>query len=258
MDKLTIVKVGGKIVEDEQSLNQLINDFKSISGPKILVHGGGLLATAMAAKMGIETQMVDGRRITNKPMLEIAVMVYGGLVNKTIVAGLQAKGCNAAGFTGADLDLIRAIKRPVKDVDYGYVGDVIDINTSELRLLIGEGVAPVISPLTHDGKGQLLNTNADTIATELAIDLAKFFDVSLVFCFEKDGVLSNPEDESSVIHDLDKELYLQYKSEGIISEGMIPKLDNAFRALNSGVYRVLVTNARNLTKPAAVGTSIIK
>jgi acetylglutamate kinase len=258
MDKLTIVKVGGKIVEDEQSLNQLINDFKSISGPKILVHGGGLLATAMAAKMGIETQMVDGRRITNKPMLEIAVMVYGGLVNKTIVAGLQAKGCNAAGFTGADLDLIRAIKRPVKDVDYGYVGDVIDINTSELRLLIGEGVAPVISPLTHDGKGQLLNTNADTIATELAIDLAKFFDVSLVFCFEKDGVLSNPEDESSVIHDLDKELYLHYKSEGIISEGMIPKLDNAFRALNSGVYRVLVTNARNLTKPAAVGTSIIK
>jgi acetylglutamate kinase len=258
MDKLTIVKVGGKILEEEQSLNQLINDFKSISGPKILVHGGGRSATAMAAKLGIDSQLVEGRRITDKPMLEVVTMVYGGLVNKTIVAGLQAKGCNAAGFTGADLDLIRAVKRPVKDVDFGFVGDVVDINTSELRLLIGEGVAPVIAPLTHDGKGQLLNTNADTIATELAIDLAKFFSVSLVFCFEKDGVLSNPADDSSVIHDLDKELYLQYKSEGIISEGMVPKLDNAFRAINSRVYRVLVTNARNLTKPAAVGTSIIR
>jgi acetylglutamate kinase len=258
MDKLTIVKVGGKIVEDEQSLTQLINDFKSISGPKILVHGGGRSATALAAKLGIETQMVEGRRITDQPMLEVAVMVYAGLVNKTIVAGLQAKGCNAAGFTGADLGLITSIKRPVKEIDYGFVGDVIDVNTSELRLLIAEGVAPAIAPITHDGKGQLLNTNADTIATEMAIDLAKYFAVSLVYCFEKDGVLSNPDDEKSVIHDLDKSLYLQYKTEGIISEGMIPKLDNAFRALNSGVYRVLITNAKNLTKPAAVGTSIIK
>jgi acetylglutamate kinase len=258
MDKLTIVKVGGKIVEDEQSLNQLINDFKSISGPKILVHGGGRSATALAARLGIETQMVEGRRITDQPMLEVAVMVYAGLVNKTIVAGLQAKGCNAAGFTGADLDLIRAMKRPVKEIDYGFVGDVIDINTSELRLLIAEGVAPVIAPITHNGKGQLLNTNADTIATEMAIDLAKFYAVTLVFCFEKDGVLSKPDDEKSVIHDLDKSMYMLYKAEGVISEGMIPKLDNAFRAINSGVYRILITNARNLTKPAAVGTSIIK
>jgi len=258
MDKLTIVKVGGKIVEDEQSLNQLISDFKSISGPKILVHGGGRSATAMAARLGIETQMVEGRRITDQQMLEVAVMVYAGLVNKTIVAGLQAKGCNAAGFTGADMGLITSVKRPVKEIDYGFVGDVIDVNTSELRLLIAEGVAPVIAPITHNGKGQLLNTNADTIATELAIDLAKFFYVNLVYCFEKDGVLSNPDDEKSVIHDLDKELYQQYKLKGIISEGMIPKLDNAFRAINSGVYRILITNARNLTKPAAVGTSIIK
>jgi acetylglutamate kinase len=258
MDKLTIVKVGGKIVEEEQSLNQLLKDFRSISGPKILVHGGGRSATAMAAKLGIETQMVEGRRITDKPMLDVVTMVYGGLVNKTIVAGLQAKGCNAAGFCGADLDLIRAVKRPVKEIDYGFVGDVIDINTSELRLLIAEGVAPVIAPITHNGNGQLLNTNADTIATELAIDLAKFFDVNLVYCFEKDGVLYNPEDETTVIHDLDKALYMQYKSEGIISEGMIPKLDNAFRALNSGVFRVLITNSKNLTRPSAVGTSIIK
>ncbi|HPS12143.1 MAG TPA: acetylglutamate kinase, partial [Prolixibacteraceae bacterium] len=175
MDKLTIVKVGGKIVEEEDSLNQLINDFKSISGPKILVHGGGRSATAMAARLGVETQMVEGRRITDQSMLEVVTMVYGGLVNKRIVAKLQSKGCNAAGFTGADLSIITSVKRPVKEVDYGFVGDVIDVNTSELRMLIGEGVAPVIAPLTHDGKGQLLNTNADTMATELAIDLAKFY-----------------------------------------------------------------------------------
>ena len=254
MEKLTIVKVGGKIVEETDSLNQLLQDFKSISGPKILVHGGGRSATAMAAKLGIETQMVDGRRITDKPMLEVVTMVYGGLVNKNIVAGLQSKGCNACGFTGADLSLITSAKRPVKEVDYGYVGDVVDVNTSELRILIGEGVTPVIAPLTHDGKGQLLNTNADTMATELAIDLAKFFAVNLVFCFEKDGVLANPDDDKSVIRDLDRDLYLQYKSEGVISEGMIPKLDNAFRALNSGVNMVLITNAKNLTKPSASGT----
>jgi acetylglutamate kinase len=256
MEKLTVVKVGGKIVEEAESLNQFLNDFKNISGSKILVHGGGRLATSMAAKLGIETQMVEGRRITDKATLEVVTMVYGGLVNKNIVAGLQAKGCNASGFTGADLDLIRAVKRPVKEIDYGYAGDIIDVNTSELRLLIAEGVTPVIAPLTHDGKGQLLNTNADTIATELAVDLAKFYGVNLVFCFEKDGVLVNPDDNNSIIRDLDRELYKQYKSEGIISEGMIPKLDNAFRALNSGVNMVLITNAKNLTKPSASGTMV--
>jgi acetylglutamate kinase len=256
MEKLTIVKVGGKIVEEAESLNQLLNDFKNISGSKILVHGGGRSATALADKLGIETLMVEGRRITDKAMLEVATMVYAGLVNKSIVAGLQAKGCNAAGFTGADLSLITAVKRPVKEIDYGYVGDVINVNTSELRLLIGEGVTPVIAPLTHDGKGQLLNTNADTIATELSIDLAKFYSVNLVFCFEKDGVLLNPQDDHSVIREIDREQYLKYKSEGIISEGMIPKLDNAFRALNSGVNMVLITNAKSLTKPSASGTMV--
>jgi acetylglutamate kinase len=256
MEKLTIVKVGGKIVEEEQSLTRLLTDFKSISGSKILVHGGGRSATAMAARLGIETKMVDGRRITDKEMLDVVTMVYGGLVNKNIVAGLQAKGCNAAGFTGADLSLIRSVKRPVKEIDYGYVGDVIDVNTSELRLLIAEGVTPVVAPLTHDGKGQLLNTNADTMATELAIDLAKFFVVNLVFCFEKDGVLADPNNDSSLIREINKELYIEYKNDGKISEGMIPKLDNAFRALNSGVNMVLITNASNLTKPAGVGTII--
>jgi acetylglutamate kinase len=258
MEKLTIVKVGGKIVEEAESLNQLLNDFKNISGSKILVHGGGRSATAMAAKLGIETEMVEGRRITNKAMLEVATMVYGGLVNKNIVAGLQAKGCNACGFTGADLSLITSVKRPVKDVDYGYVGDVVDVNTTELRLLIGEGVTPVIAPLTHDGKGQLLNTNADTMATELAIELAKFYSVNLVFCFEKDGVLTNPDDDKTLIRDLTRDLYLQYRSEGVITEGMIPKLDSAFNALNSGVNMVLITNAKNLTKPSASGTMIRK
>lgn len=256
MEKLTIVKVGGKIVEESDSLTQFLNDFKNISGSKILVHGGGRSATTMASKLGIDTQMVDGRRITDKATLEVVTMVYGGLVNKNIVAGLQAKGCNAAGFTGADLSLITSVKRQVKEIDYGYVGDVVDVNTSELRLLIGEGVTPVIAPLTHDGKGQLLNTNADTMATELAVDLAKFYSVNLVFCFEKDGVLANPEDNSTIIRDLNRESYLQYKTEGIISEGMIPKLDNAFRALNSGVNMVLITNAKNLTKPSASGTMI--
>jgi acetylglutamate kinase len=258
MEKLTIVKVGGKIVEEAESLNQLLADFKSISGNKILVHGGGRSATAMAAKLGIETKMVEGRRITDKEMLDVVTMVYGGLVNKNIVAGLQAKGCNAVGFTGADMDIIRAIKRPVKTIDYGYVGDVIDVNTREISMLMAQGVAPVIAPLTHDGKGSMLNTNADTIASELAIALSEHYKVFLVYCFEKDGVLSNPDDDKSLILEIDSDLYKQYKADGTIGEGMIPKLDNAFMALNSGVTEVIITNAKNLTKTSARGTVIRK
>ena len=258
MEKLTLVKVGGKIVEEEASLQKLLNDFGSISGRKILVHGGGRSATALAAKLGIETQMVEGRRITDKATLDVVVMVYAGLVNKNIVAGLQAKGCNAVGFCGADMDIVRAMKRPVKDIDYGYVGDVIDVNTRELEMLLDENVVPVIAPITHNGKGILLNTNADTMASKLAIAFSENYQVHLVYCFEKDGVLSDPNNEKSVIHELDREAYKKFKDEGIIAEGMIPKLDNAFNALNSGVTRVLITNAANLTKPSAVGTSIIR
>jgi acetylglutamate kinase len=258
MEKLTLVKVGGKIVEEEASLQKLLNDFGSISGRKILVHGGGRSATALAAKLGIETQMVEGRRITDKATLDVVVMVYAGLVNKNIVAGLQAKGCNAVGFCGADMDIVRAMKRPVKDVDYGYVGDVIDVNTRELEMLLDENVVPVIAPITHNGKGILLNTNADTMASKLAIAFSENYQVHLVYCFEKDGVLSDPNNEKSVIHELDREAYKKFKDEGVIAEGMIPKLDNAFNALNSGVTRVLITNAANLTKPSAVGTSIIR
>ncbi len=246
MDRLTIVKVGGKVVEEPESLIALLDQFNKISGNKLLVHGGGRTATQMAAKLGIETQMVEGRRITDADMLEVVTMVYGGLVNKKIVAGLQARGMNAIGLTGADLGLIEAHKRPVKDIDYGFVGDVDDVNAAELRLLINENVVPVVAPLTHDGNGQLLNTNADTIASELAIELSNYYKVYLFYCFEKPGVLMDPKDDSSVIYDLNLSLFNQYKEEGIITEGMIPKLDNGFRAKMKGVQEILITNPENI------------
>ncbi len=247
MDRLTIIKVGGKVVENTDSLNALLDQFDKISGNKILVHGGGRTATEMAKKLGIETKMVEGRRITDSDMLEVVTMVYGGLVNKKIVAGLQARGMNAVGLTGADLGLIKAHKRPVKDIDYGFVGDVDDVNASELRVLINENVIPVVAPLTHDGKGQLLNTNADTIASELATELSNYYKVYLFYCFEKKGVLVDPNDESTVIYDLDLPLFNKYKAEGIISDGMIPKLENGFRAKMKGVQEILITNPENIS-----------
>jgi acetylglutamate kinase len=246
MDRLTIIKVGGKVVEDNQSLNSLLDQFKKISGYKILVHGGGNTATEIAGKLGIETKMVNGRRITNSEMLDVAVMVYGGLVNKKIVAALQARNCNALGLTGADLGFIRARKRPVQDVDYGFVGDVEEVNSRELRLLLNENVIPVIAPLTYDGNGQLLNTNADTIASEIGTELSAYFNVFLFFCFEKKGVLLDQNDEKSLIYELDSTLFQQYIEEGIISAGMIPKLENGFRAKRKGVKEVLITHAENI------------
>jgi len=247
MDRLTIIKVGGKVVEEPESLSALLDQFKKISGNKLLVHGGGSTATVIADKLGLETQMVDGRRITDAGMLEVVTMVYGGLVNKRIVAGLQARGINAVGLTGADFNLIEAHKRPVADIDFGFVGDIDDVNVSELRLLIDENVVPVIAPLTHDGKGQILNTNADTIAAELATELANRYSVYLFYCFEKKGVLTHPDDDSSVIYDLDQELFNKYTRENVISEGMIPKLDNGFRAKRKGVKEVLITNPENIS-----------
>ncbi|WP_163323944.1 MULTISPECIES: acetylglutamate kinase [Draconibacterium] len=246
MDRLTIIKVGGKVVEEPESLEALLDQFRKISGNKLLVHGGGRTATEIAKRLGIETKMVDGRRITDADMLEVVTMVYGGLVNKRIVAGLQARDMNAIGLTGADLGLIKAHKRPVQDVDYGFVGDVDDVNARELRMLIDENVIPVVAPLTHDAKGQMLNTNADTIASELAIELSNYFKVYLFYCFEKRGVLTDPNDESSVIYDLNYKLFDQYKTEGVISEGMIPKLDNGFRAKAKGVQEILITNPENI------------
>ncbi|MGN0214245.1 MAG: acetylglutamate kinase [Muribaculaceae bacterium] len=246
MEQLTIVKVGGKICENPTSLNALLNDFASIKGNKLLVHGGGRLATAMATRLGIETRMVDGRRITDDEMLQVVTMVYGGLVNKQIVAGLQARGVNALGMTGADMDILHSHKRPVKEIDYGWVGDVDRANGIALQQLIKQGVVPVIAPLTHDGNGHLLNTNADTMAGETAKACAPLFNVTLVFCFEKEGVLRDENDDASVIPTINRGLYAELKEQGIVSGGMLPKLDNAFATLQNGVKEVIITKADNL------------
>jgi len=246
-EHLIIIKVGGKIVEEELSLRTLLKDFSRIAGGKILVHGGGNSATALAEKLGIETKIVEGRRITDADTLKVATMVYAGLVNKNVVAGLQALGNNAIGLTGADLDIIRAAKRPVGEIDYGFVGDINWVNSQALAELIENGAAPVIAPITHDGKGSLLNTNADTIASELATSLCSRYEVRLIFCFEKPGVLMNEADEKSVIPEIDPELFLELKAQGIISGGMIPKLENGFNALRRGVSAVVITNAQGIS-----------
>lgn len=244
---LTIVKVGGAVVEDELQLSQLLKDFSAIKGRKVLVHGGGRKATQMAAKLGIETQMVNGRRITDTAMLEVVTMVYGGLVNKNLVARLQANGVNALGLTGADADVIRSHKRPLKDgVDYGFVGDVDNVAHKMLSHLIEAGITPVMAPLTHDGQGNILNTNADTIASETAKALAKDYDVTLIFSFEKKGVLSNPDDDESVIPMITHEDFERYKADGTISGGMLPKIENALKAVDAGVGKVIITLATAL------------
>ena len=247
-EKLTIVKVGGAVVEDEAQLAQLLKDFGHISGRKVLVHGGGRKATKTAERLGIATKMVNGRRITDKDMLEVVTMVYGGLVNKYVVARLQAEGVRAIGLTGADGDIIRAVKRPPVVVngtstDFGFVGDVSKVEYNTLSAFIEQGLVPVMAPLTHDGKGNILNTNADTIASETAKALAKKYDVTLIFSFEKKGVLSNPDDDDSVIPVITRSSFEQYKADGIISGGMLPKIENALAAVEAGVDRVVITLA---------------
>ena len=243
-EKLTIVKVGGAIVEDEAQLSQLLKDFSAIEGKKVLVHGGGRKATKMAERLGIESKMVNGRRITDADMLSVVTMVYGGLVNKNLVARLQANGVNALGLTGADMDVIRSHKRPIKDgVDFGFVGDVDKANGGMLSKLIEEGITPVMAPLTHDGEGNILNTNADTIASETAKALASYYDVTLIFSFEKKGVLRNPNDDNSVIPTITHEDFIRYQADGTISGGMIPKIENALAAIDAGVKEVIITLA---------------
>lgn len=242
MEKLTIVKVGGAVVEDESQLSPLLANFSAIPGKKLLVHGGGRRATKVASELGIESKMINGRRITDAKMLEVVTMVYGGLVNKNLVARLQAHGVNALGLTGADIDVIRSHKRPVKDgIDYGFVGDVDRANGEMLNTLIQAGITPVIAPLTHDGQGNILNTNADTMASETAKALASYFDVTLIFAFEKAGVLQDPDDDNSVIPVINRDLYNQYVEKGIISGGMMPKIENALAAIEAGVKRVIIT-----------------
>ena len=243
-EKLTVVKVGGAIVEDEAQLSQLLKDFSAIEGRKVLVHGGGRRATQVAASLGIESKMVNGRRITDADMLSVVTMVYGGLVNKNVVAKLQACGVNALGLTGADINVIRSHKRPLKDgVDFGFVGDVDTADGKVLSRLIEEGITPVMAPLTHDGQGNILNTNADTIASETAKALASYYDVTLIFSFEKKGVLRNPDDDDSVIPTITHADFIKYKADGTISGGMLPKIENALSAIDAGVSRVIITLA---------------
>ena len=254
-EKLTVIKVGGKIVEEEATLLQLLNDFAHIEGYKVLVHGGGRSATKIASSLGIESQMVNGRRITDKEMLKVVTMVYGGLVNKNIVAGLQARGVNALGLTGADMNVSKSVKRPVKDIDYGFVGDVKKVNGEFLADIIQKGIVPVMAPLTHDGEGNMLNTNADTIAGETAKALAHYFDVTLVYCFEKKGVLRDENDDDSVIPSIDEPTFKQLVADGVIQGGMIPKLENSFEAINAGVKEVVITLASAIAN-AEEGTRI--
>lgn len=252
-------------MEDPTSLNDLLKQFAALEGPKVLVHGGGRSATKIAASLGIESQMVGGRRITDEKMLQVVTMVYGGLVNKTVVAGLQALKVNALGLTGADMDVIRSHKRPLKRmkmedgteqmVDFGYVGDVDSANGEALSKLIDGGFVPVVAPLTHDGEGHILNTNADTIASTVACSLASMYDVTLTFCFEKNGVLRDADDDDSVIPHITEEEFRQLVESGIVAGGMIPKLENSFQAIHKGVAKVIITHASHID---GVGGTVIE
>ena len=254
-EHLTIIKVGGKIVENSESLNSLLKDFVAVEGKKLLVHGGGRSATQMAARLGVETKMVDGRRITDEAMLEVVTMVYGGLVNKRIVAGLQALGIDAVGLTGADMNIVLSDKRKVSAVDYGWVGDVKRVNAEAVATLIESGCCPVVAPLTHDGCGHMLNTNADTMAGEMAKAMAARYDVTLMFCFEKPGVLADENDDSSLIPTITPAVLDDLKCRGVVSGGMIPKLDNAIACVSAGVESVVITQADRIADPYA-GTKI--
>ena len=242
-EKITVIKVGGKIVEEQSSLGNLLDRFTAIEGRKVLIHGGGRSATQMAERLGIESRMVAGRRITDEATLQVVTMVYGGLVNKGIVAQLQARGANALGLTGADCNIIKAHKRPVKDIDYGFVGDVEHADGEMLCKLIEQGILPVVAPLTHDGKGNMLNTNADTMAAETAKALSPYYDVTLMYCFEFPGVMRNPDDADSVISSITAETFKELVADGTVSGGMIPKIENALDAIANGVTKVIITKA---------------
>jgi acetylglutamate kinase len=243
---LYVIKIGGNVIDNPEACSRFLNDFARIPSPKILIHGGGKVATQMAAKLQIETVMVEGRRITDKAMLDVVTMVYGGLVNKNLVAQLQAAGCNAIGLTGADGGIIRSVKRPVKTIDYGFVGDIEEVNDQQIEALLKSGLIPVIAPLTYSNEGLLLNTNADTMASSAAVAMVTHYTVNLIYCFEKRGVLSDPDDDNAVISSLTPDTYMEYKHSGVINKGMIPKLDNAFSALSDGVARVTICHADEL------------
>jgi acetylglutamate kinase len=240
--QLYIIKIGGNCIDNPTELNTFLENFAALSEPKILIHGGGKIATQISQKLGIVSKLVEGRRITSKEELEVVTMVYAGLINKKIVATLQSKNCNALGLSGADGNSILSKKRPVKTIDYGFVGDIEEINTEIIDFLLQKNIVPVFSAITHDKKGNLLNTNADTIASSLAVALSQEYETTLIYCFEKKGVLRNIEDENSVISKLKFEEYEELKKQEIIYQGMIPKLDNCFDALQKGVQKVIISN----------------
>ena len=253
---IQVIKIGGGVLENEAQRNAFLRQFAAIEGPKVLVHGGGRLATTMAERLGVETQMIDGRRVTDKETLDIVTMVYGGLVNKQVVAQLQTMGVNAIGLTGVDGGWMKSVKRPIKNgIDYGYVGDVVDVNGQHLRTLLDNGLTPVIAPITYSAEGLLLNTNADTVASQTAVGLVESrklnvegreANVQLTFCFEKAGVLRDADDESTLIPRITRESYKQLLADGIVSGGMIPKIDNAFAAIEHGVQSVRITHSNQI------------
>ncbi|RED50233.1 acetylglutamate kinase [Seonamhaeicola aphaedonensis] len=247
-EKLSIVKIGGNIIEDSKSLDAFLQLFSKLEGKKILVHGGGKRATSVAAKLGIKSKMVDGRRITDAETLEVITMVYGGLVNKNIVAKLQALSIDAIGLTGADVNSITSYKRPVKDIDFGFVGDIKKVAHQSIDKLIKADFTPVFCAITHDGDGQLLNTNADTITSQVAVGMSEVYETSVYYCFELNGVLEDINDRNSVIKHIDSKIYNELLKKGIIADGMLPKLENCFDALNNGVNTINMGNTSMLTQ----------
>jgi acetylglutamate kinase len=255
-EKLSIIKIGGNIIENETSLNEFLKLFSNLKGNKILVHGGGKRATHIASKLGIKSKMIDGRRITDAETLEVITMVYGGLVNKNIVAKLQANNTNAIGLTGADINSIQSNKRPIKEIDYGFVGDIKKVAHNSIDKLIKADFTPIFCAITHDGNGQLLNTNADTITSQVAVGMSDIYETSIYYCFELNGVLQDFNDKNSVIKHINSETYKELLNKGIISDGMIPKLDNCFDALQNGVNKVHIGNTSMLTKENEFFTTI--
>lgn len=259
MEQLFVIKIGGNVIDDESNLSAFLKSFAAVSGKKVLIHGGGKIATRLGDKLGIESKYINGRRITDADTIDLVTMVYGGLVNKKIVAQLQSLQCNAIGLTGADANIIPATKRPVtkEGIDFGYVGDVNtkELGISNLELIVANGLTPIIAPLTHDGKGQMLNTNADTIASSIAVALSKMYDVRLIYCFEKKGVLENVDDENSAINLITKEIYQQLKDGNKLFDGILPKIDNAFAAISNGVKEVLIGHADDLLQNVTAQTT---
>ncbi|MFC4269164.1 acetylglutamate kinase [Polaribacter marinivivus] len=247
-ERLSVIKIGGNIIEDVTSLHTFLKLFSNLEGKKILVHGGGKRATHIATKLGIESKMVNGRRITDADTLEVITMVYGGLVNKNVVAKLQALGADAIGLTGADINSIKSDKRPVKEIDFGFVGDVKKVANKSIEKLLQADFTPVFCAITHDGKGQLLNTNADTITSQVAIGMSEIYETSIYYCFELNGVLEDFNDKNSVVKIINPSVYKELLANGVIADGMIPKLDNCFDALENGVHKVYIGNTSMLTK----------